>query len=477
MAESEVSLFERIVDLPPPENPPVLFDTACVLGGSIAGLFAARVLADHARQVFVLERDNLGAGPRAGVPQGRHYHLLLPTGKLWLDRWLPGFTRHAEELGAVLTPADKSQFTIDDRPRIPGDAPAALILTRPFLEARVREKVLALPNISVVRGHATGLAYRTGQVSAVHYTDRNGTHVLPADFVVDAMGRASKLSDWLHHDGYDRPPLERVHTGIHYATTRFKRPEPAEELDVLWASARYTQPHLIDEVALAAAGAIEDDQWLMTFMSYRDERPNRTVDTMRATAARLPHPFPEVTAGGQVGDVTTFYQAESRRRDFTAVTRFPARLVSIGDAVASFNPTYGQGMSSAALHASCLSHYLHAEPDLDSTASEFFRLQKVIVDAAWTISATGDIARQEALNGVTAPPQIQAKRDAMADVFAATMVDETVATAFRQVTSMLAHPGTLGAPEIRTRTAGATGKRRPKIRAPRTARRWPRTPG
>jgi 2-polyprenyl-6-methoxyphenol hydroxylase-like FAD-dependent oxidoreductase len=35
----------------------VLFGTACVLGGSIAGLLAALVLADHAERVVMIERD------------------------------------------------------------------------------------------------------------------------------------------------------------------------------------------------------------------------------------------------------------------------------------------------------------------------------------------------------------------------------------------------------------------------------------
>jgi 2-polyprenyl-6-methoxyphenol hydroxylase-like FAD-dependent oxidoreductase len=197
MVESEVALFERIANLAPPENAPALFDTSVVVGGSLAGLFAARVLADHARQVIVLEPDELGAGPRRGVPQGTQFHLLLAAARLWLDRWFPGFTRHAEELGATLAPTSTTQFTVDGRRQIAGDSPPVLMLSRPFLEARVREYVLALPNVSLVPGRATGLEYRDFQVSAVRYTGGDTTHVLPAGFVVGGAGqRRNRVRDY-----------------------------------------------------------------------------------------------------------------------------------------------------------------------------------------------------------------------------------------------------------------------------------------
>jgi ribulose 1,5-bisphosphate synthetase/thiazole synthase len=82
MAESEIALFDRIVNTAPPENPRLLFDTACVLGGSLAGLFAARVLAGHARQVVVIEQDEPGDGPRPGIPHGTQLHTVLAAGGL-----------------------------------------------------------------------------------------------------------------------------------------------------------------------------------------------------------------------------------------------------------------------------------------------------------------------------------------------------------------------------------------------------------
>ncbi|NED89814.1 hydroxylase, partial [Streptomyces sp. SID11233] len=92
-----LTLFESLVGAEPPHDAPVLFDTACVMGGSIAGLLAARVLSDRARKVVIVEPDDLPkeAGPRPGVPQDQQVHTLLPAGRLWVERWLPGVSREA----------------------------------------------------------------------------------------------------------------------------------------------------------------------------------------------------------------------------------------------------------------------------------------------------------------------------------------------------------------------------------------------
>ena len=67
-------------------------DHAVVLGAGMAGLLAARVLADAYGRVTVLDRDPLpdGTQPRRGVPQGRHAHLLVPRGAEILDGLFPG---------------------------------------------------------------------------------------------------------------------------------------------------------------------------------------------------------------------------------------------------------------------------------------------------------------------------------------------------------------------------------------------------
>ena len=66
---------------------------AVVLGASMGGLLAARVLADFYDAVTVVERDVLtgDAANRRGVPQGQHGHAVLPRCSQVLGELFPGF--------------------------------------------------------------------------------------------------------------------------------------------------------------------------------------------------------------------------------------------------------------------------------------------------------------------------------------------------------------------------------------------------
>src|SRR6201987_1572083 len=94
---------------------PVLGERAVVLGASLGGLLAARVLADFYRTVTVVERDELpdDAVNRRGVPQGRHVHALLPRGARILDELFPGILSELVASGApVWDDADMSKLYV-----------------------------------------------------------------------------------------------------------------------------------------------------------------------------------------------------------------------------------------------------------------------------------------------------------------------------------------------------------------------------
>ena len=464
MTESPVVVFEELVGVCPTEDVLVTVGTAVVMGGSIAGLLAARVLSDHARRVVVIEADDLPteAVSRPGVPQDQQVHTLLPAGQQWLERWLPGITEEAQRRGAPFVGPDQSISALNGVPLAPaGEEHRLLAIGRPLLEALIRERVTALPNVSLVCGRATGLNCRDDAVSHVRYVpagsnagDSSAT-VIEADFAVDAMGRSSRLSHWLSASGYDQPRLERLEAPINYATALFERPVKFADLETAGALAVYTAQHPSNEVSVAAAQAIEDDRWLAMLMGYGENRPGRTIDDMRFACSELIPFFTTVTANKPIGDVVTYHQAESRRRHFTDLRHFPGGLISVGDAVASFNPVYGQGMSSAALHASCLASYLRGRPDLSAPAREFFGLQQVVVDAAWAVSAGGDTERRDAETGSDVSEEVRQQRWAMAQITSATLVDGVVTRAFQQVTYMLRHPATLADPALLARAVAA----------------------
>lgn len=143
-----------------------------------------------------------------------------------------------------------------------------------------------------------------------------------------------------------------------------------------------------------------------------------------------------------------FRQATSRRRDFVGLAHFPARIVSVGDAAVSLNAKYAQGVSSAALHAACLSDYLASDPDLALPGQRFFASQKVATDAAWGLSASADAVRTDILQGVERSEELQRQRSAMEQLMQAARTDATIAEACQAVRFMFAHPDTLADPAL-----------------------------
>lgn len=446
MASSPARIFAALNAERPPERATPVMGRAIVIGGSVAGLLAARVLAGHAESVVVIDRDDpRTAGARPGVPQGTQLHALLPGGFLLLERLFPGFREHALAQGAVEAPPAGRRSYLDGRLKVvvPDDADS-LAGTRPFLEGLIRQQVLRLPNVETRTARATGLVFDGAVTAGVRYDDGGTSGVERGDLVVDAMGRSSRLSDWLERAGGERPATRRMRVDLNYATALFRRRETDPRPTLVMA---LHSPAASSDVAGAAFFAVEDGRWMAMMAGYGDSRPGRTADDfVHRLRSQFPPEFGELAGNEMLGDVRTYHHADSRRREFHALRRLPARLVSVGDAVASFNPVYGQGITAAALHAACLSRYVRAKPDPDAPAREFFALQKVVVDAAWSTSTSADLA----LPHVDGPyPRGHRLRSWVSrQIVTATITDVAVARRFNRVVSLSAHPNSLVTPGV-----------------------------
>ena len=376
--------------------------TACVLGGSIAGLLAARVLADYAEQVVILERDLLAVEPsvRPSVPQGRHGHFLQPEGLTLIEGWFPGFTREARSGGAVFGPPGHQSLFTDGEPVTFPDM-TVLTASRPFLENQLRRRVTALANVRIVRGRATGLRFDGRAVSGVvHGKYRAGQwsagHILDADVTVDAMGRGSRLSHWLAEDGRSAPGVERVPVRVSYATAAFSRPSAPREPVTATALHQFTEPptddrrpHAADGPGLAAIAiyAVEGDRWQVVAMTYSRNQVPTTASDLRSLCASLPPVFREATSGDPIGEAATFFYRDSRRRQISDPESCPAGLVSVGDSAASFNPVHGLGMSSAAAQAAILAGPFTTDGDPAAQTAGLIRQQQKVIDEKWKANA------------------------------------------------------------------------------------------
>ncbi len=370
---------------------------AVVLGASMAGLLAARVLADGYDRVTVIERDRLPEEPvaRRGVPQGRHLHALLEAGRATLEDLFPGYCEELLSAGAV--PLDfVSDAVIYDRGGIlaEGHEPLeTLFATRPLIEGTVRERVAALDGVRIRAGHQF-VDYRMNDersaVGGVEVRDDDADYrEYRADLVVDATGRASKTPRWLDRNGYPTPPVDEVGIDLAYSTALIER--PVGDNRVFFVT---PDPPRTRGVGVFPA---EHGQWLVSAFGMHGDHPPTDPDGFRDFVASLPGLDIAGLLESQrwLSEEVAHYPLPSNRRlRYETLDRFPDGLVVIGDAVASFNPIYGQGMSVAALEALQLHHTL-AEGGTEAIGPRFFDRIETPVDVPWNTAVGGDFAFAE----------------------------------------------------------------------------------
>ncbi len=223
---------------------------AVVIGASMAGLLAARVLSDHFSEVEIIDRDRLPDGPefRNGVPQSRHAHALLRAGLDVLDRLFPGFSTDLEDAGAVPMepPRDLPWLNAAGWSGRFGAGMVVLASSRELTECLVRRRLQAIPNVTFrTRSEVIGLIAANGRVSGLSIRARDGSRpdssqatTLDSDFVVDASGRMSKVSEWLEQIGFERPREVVVNSHLGYASRIYHRPRQFDWKGLLIRSMR-----------------------------------------------------------------------------------------------------------------------------------------------------------------------------------------------------------------------------------------------
>jgi len=376
---------------------------AVVVGAGMAGLPAARALADFFEQVVVLERDTLplDAAQRAGTPQGRHTHALLGGGQRALGDLFPGFERDLAGAGAV-----PFRVGLELRFEIPGFNPFpqrdlgwdAYAMSRPLIEFIVRQRVRQLGNITI-REHCRALelvaAPDGAGVSAIRFDNGEGkTETLAADLIVEASGRGYLTFALLDALGRPRPEETTIAVDITYATAVFAIPDdpPSDWKAVM------TLDTPVEGGLAAVMAPLERSRWIVTFVGRHGDKPPANRDGFLAHARQLRTTtiYDAIRRAEPLGEIVRFGFPASVRRHFDRLEEFPHGFLPFGDAICRFNPVYGQGMSAGAQEA----HLLHkllgsraAEADpLAGLASEFFAEAETLIETPWALAAVPDLA-------------------------------------------------------------------------------------
>jgi 2-polyprenyl-6-methoxyphenol hydroxylase-like FAD-dependent oxidoreductase len=425
-------------------------DRAIVIGASVAGLATAAALAPRSRSVLLVERRPLptdGAAAASIAPQGDLAHVLLAGGAAALERLVPGFTVDLIGRGSVLPdladPRCRWWAAGATRRTIPDLGVVMSMCSRALVETVLRERVTALTNVSVVDDAIVrGLAIRDGRVHGIEAEHGGEPVTIAADLVVDASGRGSRSPAWLEAAGYPAPPVSRVEVDVTYCGLEVRR--HPDDLD------RATFAVIQNSRALARIGVAlpaEGDRWKLILGGYDGDAAPLDRDGVLAFAASLPDPaLSELLGNEWLTEPVHHRFPSSQRRHWEQVRRLPAGFAVVGDGVASFNPIYGQGMSSAALQAEAVGTAVDRHGIGPGSSRAFARATAKVVANPWQV-ATGADFIYAATTGPK-PRGTDLVNRYLERVFVAAAHDEVVHVALARVQHLLAPPATLMRPAL-----------------------------
>ncbi|AFC45195.1 MULTISPECIES: FAD-dependent oxidoreductase [Mycobacterium] len=435
---------------------PEFGETAVVLGGSIAGLMAARVLADYYTTVTVVERDVLPERPvaRRGVPHGPSPHIPQVRATQTMEELFPGLLDELVAMGArVWKDGDLSRIWMSfaghkflQSGTIPD--PETVIkyyVNRPLLEWCIGRRARHIPNIEFLVGHdavrltSTPARNRiTGVVTAQR--DSGAERILAADLVVDATGRGSRTPVFLDDLGYRRPHEDELMVHAAYASTLLHVP-PGTLREYMAVSGAL--PGRPTGFAMFAG---ENDTYMVGMQMMAGGQPPSDHDSLLARLAEVApaHVVEAVRRAEPLGPLRQHRFPANRWRRYDKLTAMPQGLIVIGDAMCSFNPVYGQGMSIAAVEALILRTCLErGDRDLQR---RYFRAAAREIRTAWQAAVGADLTL----------PQIQGPRPLsmritnayLRRVMAAAETDPVVVQQFMRLIGMVDRPSRLLRPSM-----------------------------
>ncbi|HVE86379.1 MAG TPA: hypothetical protein VND93_26165 [Myxococcales bacterium] len=425
-------------------------ERAVVIGGSIAGLLAARVLSGHYRDVTILEQDRLERGPtvRKGTPQAQHLHGLLHRGAVYVERLFPGIFREIQADGGLTAEMGPDflyyQFGVL-KPRVPTGLIGQLH-SRPLLEWGIRRRLAEAPNVRTLHGcQVASLSTNHDRrcVTGVRFRRDGEEQFAQADLVVDASGRGSRAPQWLEALGYPRVEESAVQVDVGYSTRLFRLPPRPRDWKLM-----IILPTPPAQKRLGILGAIEGGLWIATLAGWLKDYPPSDGAGFLDYARTLPRPelYEVLRDAEPVGPVAVHRFPSNLRRHYERMSRFPEGMAVVGDAQCSFNPIYGQGMTTAALQVEAMEQCFQGGHSGAELSRRIRRRTAAAIDGPWGMATTEDFRFPEVPG--KRPPGFPLMAWYGAKVAELSGWDHDAFVRFAHVMQMSRSPATLFAPSM-----------------------------
>jgi len=434
---------------------------AVVIGSSIAGLTAARVLTDHCQRVTILERDIASNAQefRKGVPQARHPHVLLKGGEKALEGFFPGLTQELYERGAepVNMGSDFEWFTMGQWRQKFTSSIVTVACSRPLLETCIRDRLAQNPKVTFVHeSEVIGLLLDKTKTSVTGVRARSrcdqSVSEIEATIVVDASGRDSDAPGWLQAWGFPTPKETSVTSKPGYATRIYAIPENHKGT---W-KAMYVQPSAPDLTRGGVLVPMEGNRWHVTMFGMAGDYPATGEEGFMEFAQSLPDQgiYEAIKHAKPLTEVWSFRRGENRLRHYDKLSRYVEGFLVFGDAVYALNPVYGQGMTVASLGAMELDKCLNeqqttqANGDLSGLAKRFQKRLAIVIAGPWQM-ATGEDRCWNVDENMTPPDFVsRMMQNYIGKLLQITLTDSKVTEAFFHVQHMIEPPTLFFRPDI-----------------------------
>ncbi|MBV6624824.1 MAG: monooxygenase [Rivularia sp. (in: Bacteria)] len=337
-------------------------DKAVIIGGSIAGLLTARVLAENFESVTIIESDKLPleAAKRKGVPQSVQPHVLFTKGYRILEELFPDIGNDLTAAGALsIDWVREFHVYIQGKWNFNSSQHSDIIsftCSRPLLEWVIRKRLQEFSQVEFLEQHRViGLLAdkNNKQVTGLRLKPlvKNGYQKFTASLVVDAGGRRSNAPEWLKNLGFKAPPETVINPHLGYATKRYKKPSGFNDD---WKVMLISQEPP-DNKRLGYLASIEGDELIATLGGYGGDFPPLDHQGFIEFARSLPSDkFYETIKNAEPVSPIYAHRATSNRQRHYEQIDLPDGFVTLGDAVCALCPVYGQGMTVSALSAMVL---------------------------------------------------------------------------------------------------------------------------